>query len=100
MQEEGPDLLVLEAAHLELLNSSASQALRYPPCDIVIAGGKIPEHVADVLVSLRGGPYAELSLRLALSIAHTRRARITALHISPASGSQVSDPRSRAWTRS
>ena len=73
VQEEGPDLLVLEAAHLDLLNSSASQALRYPPCDIVIAGGKIPEHVADVLVSLRGGPYAELSLRLALSIAHTRQ---------------------------
>ena len=92
VQEEKPDLLVLDSAHLALLNANASQALRYPPCDIVIAGGNISEQVANVLVSLRGGPYAELSLRLALSIAHTTRARITALHVSPATETQGSDP--------
>jgi glucosyl-3-phosphoglycerate synthase len=92
VQEEKPDLLVLDASHLALLDTNASHALRYPPCDIVIAGGHVPEQVANVLVSLRGGPYAELSLRLGLSIAHTSRARITALHISPTSGAQGSDP--------
>ena len=41
VQEEEPDLLVMEASHLGLLNVDESQALLYPPCDIVIAGGKV-----------------------------------------------------------
>ncbi len=92
VQEERPDLLVIESAHLELLDVNESQALRYPPCDLVIAGGNIPDHLANVLVSLRGGPYAELSLRLGLSIAHTSRAKVTALHVLQASSPQGSDP--------
>ena len=92
VQEESPDLLVLEAAHLGLLKMDETQALRYPPCDIVIAGGTVPRQVGNVVVSLRGGPYAELSLRLGLSIAHTSNAVITALHISPTTTSQLGDP--------
>ena len=92
VQEEMPDLLVLESDHLSLMNAIESQALRYPPCDIVIAGGNVPVQAADVLVSLRGGPYAELSLRLGLSIGHTTGAKITALHISPTTTSQLGDP--------
>ncbi len=92
VQEERPDLLVMEAAHLAQLSVNEAEALRYPPCDIVIAGGEVPEQVRNVLVSLRGGPHTELSLRLGLSIAHTTRAVVTALHISPTTTSQLGDP--------
>ncbi|HEX8991151.1 MAG TPA: glucosyl-3-phosphoglycerate synthase [Anaerolineales bacterium] len=92
VQEEEPDMLVLESAHLTLLNVEATQALRYPPCDIVIAGGNMPKQVEEVLVSLRGGPYAELSLRLALSISRTTGANVTALHISPMNTVRLGDP--------
>ena len=92
VQEEQPDLLVMEAAHLSLLGEKEAQALRYPPCDVVIAGGNVPSHVQNVLVSLRGGPHAELSLRLGISIAHTCGAVITALHLSPTVTTQLGDP--------
>lgn len=92
VQEETPDLLVLDAAHLDLLKVDETQVLRYPPCDIVIAGGNIPQRVENVVVSLRGGPYAELSLRLGLSIAHTSNVVITALHIASTHTTQLGDP--------
>src|SRR5512143_925122 len=92
VQEETPDLLVLEEAHLSLLNVGESQSLRYPPCDIVIASGVVPKEAGNVLISLRGGPYAELSLRLGLSIAHTSKSVITALHISPTTTTKLGDP--------
>src|SRR5512142_3281802 len=92
VQEETTDLLVMDAAHLALLDVNEANTLRYPPCDVVIAGGKVPQHVASVLVALRGGPYAELSLRLGLSITRTSAGAITALHISPTATSQLGDP--------
>ncbi len=92
VQEEGTDLLVMDAAHLALINDADSQALHYPPCDIVIASGQVPSQVQNVLVSLRGGPHAELSLRLGLSIADTSAAVITALHVSSGATSQLGDP--------
>ncbi len=92
VQEESADLLIMEAAHLALLDANEAQALRHPPCDIVIAGGNVPQHAVNVLVSLRGGPYAELSLRLGLSISRTSGGVITALHISPMVTSHLGDP--------
>ncbi len=92
VQDEEADLLVVEAAHLALLGMAESGALRHPPCDVVIAGGNVPPRAEDVLVALRGGPYAELSLRLGLSILHTSGGIITALHISPTTTSQLGDP--------
>ena len=92
IQEEEPDLLILESSHFEILNITPSDALRFPPCDIVIAGGNIPEKPQKVLVSLRGGPYAELSLRLGLSISRTSQAMITALHLLPSSNTEFADP--------
>ncbi len=92
VQDEKPDLLVLETSNMAILNMSAGQALRYPPCDMVVAGGTIPEQPRNVLVSLRGGPYAELSLRLGLAISTTSRSAITALHLLPPAGAQGADP--------
>jgi glucosyl-3-phosphoglycerate synthase len=91
-QEEEADLLVMDAAHLALLDANEATSLHYPPCDMVIAGGSVPQRAMDVLVALRGGPYAELSLRLALSIAQASGSAITALHVTPTTTSQLGDP--------
>ncbi|HEY4492815.1 MAG TPA: glucosyl-3-phosphoglycerate synthase, partial [Acidobacteriota bacterium] len=45
-----------------------------------------------MLVPTRGGPYAELSLRISLSIARAANAQITSLHLLPADFSE-NDPR-------
>ncbi len=92
VQEEKPGLLVLQSSNFEAMGIIPGQALQFPPCDVVIAGGKIPERPSSVLVSLRGGPYAELSLRLSLSISRSSNAQLTALHILPDSGERGSDP--------
>jgi glycosyltransferase involved in cell wall biosynthesis/nucleotide-binding universal stress UspA family protein len=90
--EQEADLLIMEAGLVELLGLTEGQALRYPPCDIVIAGGNVPARVGDVLVSLRGGPYSELSLRLGLAIGDRTGAQITALHIASPHTTQLGDP--------
>lgn len=90
--EEQVDLLMLDASQLPHLKLTAGEALRYPPCDIVIASGAMPSKPADVLCALRGGPYAELSLRLALAIATTSQAKITALHLAPGTTAPLGDP--------
>jgi glucosyl-3-phosphoglycerate synthase len=92
VKEEQPDLLILATSQLEILNLTPGQALRYPPCDMAVAGGAISERAQDILVSLRGGPYAELSLRLGLSISRLTKAKITALHLLSGSNSEAADP--------
>jgi glucosyl-3-phosphoglycerate synthase len=97
--EEDPDLLVIELSHLEAMNLSLGQALRFPPCDIAFAGGAVPERPARVLVPLRGGPYAELSLRVGLAISQTSRSQLAALHISAASNGKTPDPAFKGFER-
>ncbi len=92
VKEEKPDLLILASSHLAILNITPGQALRYPPCDMVVAGGTIPERPKEVLVSLRGGPYSELSLRLGLSISRMSKAKLTALHLLPSTNTGMTDP--------
>jgi glycosyltransferase involved in cell wall biosynthesis/nucleotide-binding universal stress UspA family protein len=99
VQEENSDLLILQLSHFGALNVTPGQAFRFPPCDIVIASGEVPEKPGSVLVSLRGGPYAELSLRLGLSISRTSRAHLSALRISPGSGERAADPAFKGMER-
>jgi nucleotide-binding universal stress UspA family protein/glycosyltransferase involved in cell wall biosynthesis len=81
VQEERPDLLVLEwPCQLEALHTTPTEVLAHPPCNLAIVKGPIPERPRNVLVTLRGGPYAELALKLSLSIAKTCRASLTSLH--------------------
>lgn len=91
VEEEHPDLLILDTAQLAMLRMTAGEALRYPPCDMVIAGGEFTEKPADVLCALRGGPYAELALRLGLAIGRRSRSRLTALHLSPMTAAPLGD---------
>jgi glucosyl-3-phosphoglycerate synthase len=90
--EEDRDLLVLEwPCYLSALQASAAQALTYPPCDLVLVRPPVPDAQASLLVPLRGGPSAELALRLSLAISDNQDARITTLHVLPKDEQRVQD---------
>ncbi len=96
-----PDLLVLEwPCALEALQVTAQTVLTHPVCDIALVRGPLPDvPAAQILVPLRGGPYAELALRLALAIAHSPHSRdvgITILHSYPAPLPLNSQPQAQA----
>lgn len=81
---EEPDLLLLEwDCHLDSLGVTAAEVLTHPPCNVALVRGPFPESPARVLVPVRGGPHAELSLRVGLSL-HPRE--LTTLHLTAGGG--------------
>jgi nucleotide-binding universal stress UspA family protein/glycosyltransferase involved in cell wall biosynthesis len=94
VNEEQPDLLILEwPCFFEALQTSPSEVLLHPPCDVALIRGAIHNVTPKILVPVRGGPYAELALRLSLAIARNRNAKVTSLHITPSeSGPQKDAP--------
>ena len=79
VQNENPDLLCLEwHAHFRALRITASEALARPPCNVALIRGRLRSAPKQALVPVRGGPHAELALRVGLGL-HPRD--ITALHI-------------------
>jgi glucosyl-3-phosphoglycerate synthase len=79
LQKEKPDLLCLEwDAHLIALGVTTNEVLTRPPCDVALVRGKLPNKPKQVLVPVRGGPHAELSLRVGLGL-HPKG--VTALHL-------------------
>ncbi len=84
VEKEKADLLVLEwPCQIETLQTSLEEVLAHPPCDIVIVNEYAGDKMKKVLVPMRGGPYAELALRIALSIRNISTAEISSLHIFP-----------------
>jgi glycosyltransferase involved in cell wall biosynthesis/nucleotide-binding universal stress UspA family protein len=82
VQDEQPDLLVLEWPNqFEELQITPLEALIRPPCEVMLVRGPIPEVPDSVLVPLRGIPYAEHSLRLALAIAQSSQSRVTSFRL-------------------
>ena len=78
---EQPDLLVLEwPDQLDMLHVTAAEVLTNPPCDVALVRGPLPDQIRHVLVPVRGGPHAELALRVGLS---TNPIDVTALHLTP-----------------
>jgi glycosyltransferase involved in cell wall biosynthesis/nucleotide-binding universal stress UspA family protein len=85
VERERADLLVLEwPCQITGLRTSLEEVLARPPCDIAIVNQFVVEKTRKVLVPMRGGPYAELALRLALSINNINKVQIASLHIFPA----------------
>jgi glucosyl-3-phosphoglycerate synthase len=79
LQDEKPDLLCLDFdSHPPALRVTANEMLLRPPCDVALIRGKITSKPKQILVPVRGGPHAELALRVGLGLDHDR---ITALHI-------------------
>ncbi len=90
IEAEDPDLLLLNwPGHLEALGVEAAQALVRPPCDLALLRGPFPAEVGKVLVPVRGGPHAELALRLALGL---RPGNLTVLHLTHAEGEKREAP--------
>lgn len=81
IRDDEPDLLLLDwEAHFEALGISVSDALLHPPCNVALLRGQFPKGQTRILIPLRGGPHAELALRLGLSI---RDSQVTTLHLDP-----------------
>ncbi|HXD09791.1 MAG TPA: glucosyl-3-phosphoglycerate synthase [Anaerolineales bacterium] len=79
IQKEKPDLICLEwDAHFHALGVTTSEVLTRPPCNVALVRGKLPNKPNQVLVPVRGGPHAELSLRVGLGL-HPKG--VTALHL-------------------
>ena len=79
IRNEKPDLLCLEwDAHLRALGVATSEVLTRPPCNVALMRGKLPEEPRQILVPVRGGPHAELALRVGLGM-HPKG--VTALHL-------------------
>ena len=84
VEEEDPQLLILEyPCHFDALGASLVDVLRRSSCDIAIVRGPVANPMRNILVPLRGGPYAELALRISLSITRNTNASITTFHITP-----------------
>lgn len=79
--EDEPDLLLLDwPCQLDALRVTAAEVLTRPPCDVALVRGPIEAEFKHVLLPMRGGPHAELALRVGLS---THAANLTALHLKP-----------------
>ena len=91
VRDEKPDLIVLEAGHCQMFGLSIHEVLKNTPCNIVVACGSLPESMDQVLIPVRGGPNAELALRLGLSLARYAHASIHTLHVVPKTPSPSRD---------
>ena len=76
---EKPDLLILEwPNHIKFFQSGMDNFLSELQCDVAIIKGDIDKSIERILMPIRGGPNAELSLRLGLSMPH---AELLAIHL-------------------
>ena len=82
VKREEIDLLLLEwPCQFDSLKVSVSEVLSQAPCNIAIVNQHIGANIGSVLIPIRGGPYAELGLRIALSIRNSNNAQISSLHL-------------------
>ncbi len=84
IKREEIDLLLLEwPCHFDSLKTTISEVLSQAPCNIAIVNQHIGANIRNVLIPIRGGPYAELSMRIALSIRNSKNAQVSSLHLFP-----------------
>ncbi len=92
IKREDIDLLLLEwPCHFDSLKVSVAEVLSHAPCNIAIVNQHIAASIKNVLIPIRGGPYAELSLRIALSIRNSNNAQISSLHLFPSNITREQD---------
>jgi len=90
VRAEKPDLLILQwPAHFEGLQCLPDDVLRCEPCNIALVRGPLPAERQGVIVSMRGGSNAELSLRLGLSLAAST---IEAVKFVPSTDREIDAP--------
>ncbi len=82
VRRERPDLLLLawRRPGWDVLGTTLDEILRDPPCDIAVVRGSFAR-VRRLLVPVRGGRYAQLSVAMAVGFARRRDASLTLLHV-------------------
>jgi glycosyltransferase involved in cell wall biosynthesis len=81
-----PDLVILDWEILEKLESVSKQrVLANPGVNLAFVRGKFPNQITTSLVSLRGGPHAQLALSLTLALPSHQ---ISAINIRPKEDSE------------
>src|SRR5919108_4514464 len=99
-EKENPDLLILEyRCQFDTLKTTPTEALTHPPCNIAIVNSHISDKLNNILIPIRGGPYAELALRAALSMRRFRQIDITSLHVVPTDVARKQDAAFRGLAR-
>ncbi|HEY6074771.1 MAG TPA: glucosyl-3-phosphoglycerate synthase, partial [Anaerolineales bacterium] len=73
------------------LGISQQDALKRPPCSLAVIAGELPQEIGSLVVAQRGGPSAELTLRIGLSIAEHQNAELTTLHLLPKEAAPLRD---------
>ena len=82
VEQEKPDLLVLESpCQFDSLKTTLAEVLKQPPCDIAVVNSHVSNDLKNALIPMRGGPYAELALRIGLSLNRFSNTKITSLHL-------------------
>ncbi|MEN6408216.1 MAG: hypothetical protein ABFD44_00725, partial [Anaerolineaceae bacterium] len=67
-----PDLLILEwEGILERLQVTVDDAMAALPCNTALVRGSLSSTAPSIFIPLRGGPHAELALRLGLTLPHS-----------------------------
>jgi glucosyl-3-phosphoglycerate synthase len=90
IQTEKPDLLVLQwPIHFDAMRCLPDELLDCKYCSIALIRGSLPSEAGSIVVPMRGGPYAELSLRLGLSLSHTS---LEAVNFVPSTDRKIDAP--------
>lgn len=92
VHKEKPDLLVLDwECFVDSLDPGPTNFLGEAPCNVAVVKGPIQTPPKRILIPIRGGPYAELALRIALEISSRHASRLTVLHIQKKSMTEQED---------
>jgi glucosyl-3-phosphoglycerate synthase len=66
-----------------VFSPTIDSVVRESPCDIAVVKQRGVEQVRSILVPVRGGPHAELAMRLARDLGKRFRAQVVVLHVVP-----------------
>jgi len=67
----------------KIFGKTIDKIAKNPPCDIVVVKSKGLKGCKKILLPVRGGPNAQLGLKIALALAKKVKAKITAMYIVP-----------------
>jgi glucosyl-3-phosphoglycerate synthase len=67
-----------------VISPTIDEVVRESPCDIAVVKQRGARDIRRILVPVRGGPHAELALRLADALAHRHGATVVVMHLVPA----------------
>jgi nucleotide-binding universal stress UspA family protein len=88
-RELNPDLLLLDwDSNLYALGMAAADVLHDVPCNVALLRGVLPQTIGRVLLPIRGGPHADLAVRIGLSFSD---AAYTVLHLRRPNAPTVGD---------